>query len=48
MPQMFQGFYSSKLSPGRSHELAVDLTAPRDPHVHFRTFENSIFIQNGH
>ena len=30
---------------GRRHELVAELTAPRDPHVHFTTFENSIFVQ---
>ena len=42
---MFQGFYPSETSPGCRHELVVELTAPRDPHVHFTTFENSIFVQ---
>ena len=43
---MFQGFYPSEPSPGRHHELVVELTKPRDPHVYFTTFENSIFVQN--
>ena len=42
---MFQGFYPSEHSPGRRHELVEELTAPQDPHVHFTTFERSIFVQ---
>ena len=42
--QIFQGFYLSRPSPGR-HELVAELTVPRDLHVHFTTFENSIFVQ---
>ena len=38
---MFQGFYPSEPSPRRHHELVAELTAPRDPHLHFTTFENS-------
>ena len=42
---MFQGFYPSETSPGRRHEPVAELPAPRDPDVHFTTFENSIFVQ---
>ena len=42
---MFQGFYLSEYSPGRRYELVEELAAPRDPQVHFTTFESSIFVQ---
>ena len=34
---MFLGFYR--------HGLVVELASPREPHVHFTTFKNSIFVQ---
>ena len=40
-----EGFHPSEPTPGRHHELIAKLTAPRDLHVHFTTFENSIFFQ---
>ena len=44
---MFQGFYSSEPSPRQCHELVAELKAPQDPHIHFTTFKNSIFVQKG-
>ena len=42
---MIPGFYPSEPSTGRRRELVAELTAPREFHVHFATFENSIFVQ---
>ena len=42
---MFQGFSPSEALPGSRHELVAELAAPRDPQVHFTTFENSMFFQ---
>ena len=42
---MFQCFFPSEALPGSRHELVAEFTAPRDPQVHFTTFENSMFVQ---
>ena len=42
---MYQEFYPSEPSPRRRHELVAELTAPRDPQVHYITFKNLIFVQ---
>ena len=42
---MFQGFYPPEPRPRLQHEPAEELTALRNPHLHFTTFENSIFVK---
>ena len=42
---MFQGIYPSEPSPRRRYVLVAELAVPRDPHLHFTTFENSVFVQ---
>ena len=42
---MFQGFHPFEPSPGCHYELVAELAAPQDPHIHFTTFKNSIFVQ---
>ena len=42
---MIPGFYPSEPSTGRRRKLVAELTAPHEFHVHFATFENSIFVQ---
>ena len=42
---MIPGFYPSEPSTGHRRKLVAELTAPREFHVHFATFENSIFVQ---
>ena len=44
--KMFQGFYP-KAPPGLCHRPIAELTAPQDAHLHFITFQNSIFVQKG-
>ena len=43
--KIFQGFYPPEPQPRLQHEPAEELTALRDPHLHFTTFENSIFVK---
>ena len=43
--KMFQGFYPPEPRPRLQHEPAEELTALHDPHLHFTTFENSIFVK---
>ena len=45
--KMFQGFYPTEPLPELRHEPVEELTALRDPHLHFTTFENWIFVQKG-
>ena len=38
-------FYPAELLPVFRHEPVVELIAPRDLHLHFITFKNSVFVQ---
>ena len=42
---IFSGALPPDPPPGLHHEPVAELTAPRDPHLHFTTFENCIFVQ---
>ena len=41
MTKISQGFYPSEPPPGLRHGPIEELSALRDPHLHFTTFENS-------
>ena len=43
--QIFSGALLPQPPPGFSHEPASELAVPRDPQLHFATFENSISVQ---
>ena len=44
-PTFFSGPLPPEPPPMILHEPVVELSAPRAPHLHFTTFENSIFVQ---
>ena len=46
--QNFSGALPLEPPPWLYHETLPQLTVPQDPHLHFATLENSIFVQNGH
>ena len=41
----FRGFTCHDPLTGLCHEPFTELTAPPDPHLHFTTLKNSIFVQ---
>ena len=43
--QNFQGCYPPEPLPGLHHEIVAELTATREPHLHFTKFENPIFVE---
>ena len=43
--QTFSGILPPKPPPELSHKPVAKLAAPQDSHLHFTTFENSIFVQ---
>ena len=47
-PKCFRDFNPLESPPRVCQELAVKIKAPWDLHLHFITFENSIYVQNVH
>ena len=43
--KVFQELYPHELPPRLCNEPLAELTALQDPHLHFTTFKNSIFVQ---
>ena len=43
--QHLSGALPTEYLPRLFHERIAEITAPQNPHLHFATFKNSVFVQ---